>query len=1111
MEDKVEPHSPPTGMAAPAQAEPFAAWAVLHAQVDMGGDEPVVRFWLEGPPYQVVPLEKGERRSLPLGVAPHPFSLSFPSVWQALVGTFPLLPAWMDGCLPSREAGAREGLVVSYLPGQGPVPLPWPGAPWPRAPEPGGPAHVRPWAVRALEVSARALAVPLSRPSPTQGLLLGPEVRWLGQVATLAQALWLRGAVCPLVTEHRGLFWREIWCQWQPLLDEPDLRPLLEKVAASFPLSLESHLRPHLWGSPHTDGWKVLVRLVGTWVDVLGRYPPDPRGRPRAALAPRAHLRRVTRQPQVWAEMARALAARSPTLLAKGHPAVDKVAQRLAEWALPAREGQGRVVVRLAFELEPPAHPQGETQKAPVGWRLHLTLRSLGNAGEGVDLEQALTGSQGAFGLSKAQLAALAREQLAKATAWLPPLASWSSERDGPGLPLSPQEALRFLQEWGPQLSRQGFPVVLPEWWQRRLRRVLRLELAVREEPGPAHLGLEALTSFQLRVRAGEEELDEEALRRILRQGGGIVPVGGGYVEVTPRQLRLLAQLLEALDGAGQEGGELRLPQRLILRLLAESQEAWEEAGSDASQVTLAAQGFLAYLAEAAQTGRLPAQALAPADLGGHPLAGKLRPYQEEGVRFLHTLAQRGLGACLADDMGLGKTVQAIGLMVLRRRQGWMGPWAHDQEEGPRPSLLVCPTSVLTNWQRELARFAPEIRVHVQHGSQRDKDPQRLREVVRQAEVVLTTYALVWRDLEALQGVKWDGVFLDEAQAVKNPTTHASRAVRRLAARYRVALTGTPLENRLTELWSLFQFLNPGYLGSLESFRRRFVIPVEQHGETEPVRLLRRLCAPFLLRRVKTDPKVIQDLPPKLEIREPCLVTREQALLYQRVVENMVQQLHEARGMRRRAVVSVALLYLKQILNHPAQFLKEAGPIQPHRSGKLLRLEEILEEALAEGDRLLLFTQFVAFGRLLQPYLSQLVGQEIPFLHGGLARGERDRVVARFQSPQGPPLLLLSLRAAGVGLNLTRATRVVHLDRWWNPAVETQATDRAHRIGQEQRVMVHLMVTQGTVEERVDDMLREKRELAEAVVGKGEAWLTELSDEALVELVRLGREAILDP
>ena len=484
---------------------------------------------------------------------------------------------------------------------------------------------------------------------------------------------------------------------------------------------------------------------------------------------------------------------------------------------------------------------------------------------------------------------------------------------------------------------------------------------------------------------------------------------------------------------------------------------------------------------------------------------GALRPYQERGLAWLEFLGDLGLGACLADDMGLGKTAQVLALLVAERSSPTTDASA---AIASGPTLVVCPMSVVENWRREAERFAPCLAVHVHHGGDR-LGAEDLATAAAGADLVITTYGLVARDIEALSTIDWGRLVLDEAQNIKNSAARQAQAVRRIGAPRRIALTGTPVENRLAELWSIMEVLNPGLLGSANAFRQRFAVPIERYGDDEAAGRLRRATAPFILRRLKSDRAIIADLPEKLEMTVYCSLTREQATLYQAVVDEMLERIASSEGIERRGLILATMLRLKQVCNHPAQMLAD-GSALPGRSGKLQRVEEILEEVLAEGDRALVFTQFAAFGALLRTHLRDRFGREVLYLHGGTRKADRDAMVARFQGDGGPPILILSLKAGGTGLNLTAANHVIHVDRWWNPAVEDQATDRAYRIGQRRNVQVRKLVCAGTLEERIAALLESKRALAERVVGTGETWLTELSTAELRDLVALSTDAVAE-
>jgi len=475
--------------------------------------------------------------------------------------------------------------------------------------------------------------------------------------------------------------------------------------------------------------------------------------------------------------------------------------------------------------------------------------------------------------------------------------------------------------------------------------------------------------------------------------------------------------------------------------------------------------------------------------------AGSLRPYQARGYSWLDFLARAGLGACLADDMGLGKTVQTLALVQRL--------WRAEKS----PVLLICPTSVTGNWVREAARFTPGLPVLLHHGVDRMRGKEFLGKAKKSA-MVISSYALLTRDADLLRTAEWKGVVLDEAQNVKNSETRQAKAARSIGAGFRIALTGTPVENNIGDLWSILDFLNPGYLGSAASFRQRFFLPIQTRRDPAAIDALRRLTAPFILRRLKTDRSIIADLPEKNEMKVYCTLTREQASLYEAVVREAESAIEESEGIGRKGLILATLTKLKQVCNHPRQLLGDGSPIEG-RSGKLARLSEMLAEAVETGDRALVFTQFAEMGSILQTHLQEQFGVEVLFLHGGTPRSKRDTMVERFQKGNGgPPVFILSLKAGGTGLNLTRANHVFHFDRWWNPAVENQATDRAFRIGQTRSVQVHKFICGGTFEEKIDAMIEGKLELATRVVGAGEGWLTELSNRELRDLFALRADAV---
>jgi SNF2 family DNA or RNA helicase len=650
--------------------------------------------------------------------------------------------------------------------------------------------------------------------------------------------------------------------------------------------------------------------------------------------------------------------------------------------------------------------------------------------------------------------------------------------------------ALRFLKETGPLLAGAGFGVLLPDW-ARKARLGLKLTSRSRSTAGSAAggavngagLGLGDLVHFRYDLAVGEATLDPDELAELAQLKIPLVRLRGQWVELDEGNLRAALKFLErGRDGVMPAGD-------VLLAGLRGPEE-------DLPVTAVDADGWLGDLLSG-QTERSLTPVAAPTSFHG-----ELRPYQERGLAWLSFLSDLGLGGILADDMGLGKSVMTLALLDRERESGGAPGAAPAQ-----PTLLVCPMSRVGNGQREAERFTPDLAVHVHHGSDRLSGAE-LRATLSAADLVLTTYAIAARDRDDLAAVNWRRVVCDEAQNIKNAGTRQARAVRSLPARSRIALTGTPVENRLAELWSIMEFTSPGLLGPAEKFRTSFAVPVERHADEEAADRLKRLTGPFILRRVKTDRSIISDLPDKIEMKVWCNLTPEQASLYQATVTDMLARIDAAeQDIERRGLVLATMAKLKQVCNHPAHLLGDGSRL-PGRSGKLARLEEIGDEVIAAGDKALCFTQYAEFGRVLQPYLTARLGCPVLYLHGGTSKKARDSMVREFQDLTEPALFLLSLKAGGTGLNLTGANHVIHFDRWWNPAVEDQATDRAFRIGQRKDVQVRKFVCVGTLEERIDAMIEEKKALAERIVGTGEGWLTELSTADLREVLALAPEAV---
>jgi non-specific serine/threonine protein kinase len=651
----------------------------------------------------------------------------------------------------------------------------------------------------------------------------------------------------------------------------------------------------------------------------------------------------------------------------------------------------------------------------------------------------------------------------------------------------TPAEAHRFLRAI-PAFEAAGLVVRVPDWW--RPRRPPRPEVTVRVgEKKPSAVGMDALLDFSVAVALGDEKLTAAEVRQLLASSGGLVRLRGQWVELDRERLREVLAHWEGVRREAEAGG---LSFREGMRLLAGAARTDDDAAALAAGEGWSRVEAGAWLARTLEGLRGPA-ALAAADPGAD-LRGTLRPYQKVGVSWLAFASSLRLGVCLADDMGLGKTIQVLGLLLLHKRRA---------RGGDSPHLLVAPASLLANWQAEIERFSPSLATLVAHPSA--MPARELAELAGAdlggADLVITTYGTLAR-VEALRAREWSLAILDEAQAIKNPGARQTQAVKALKARARIALTGTPVENRLGDLWSIYDFLDPGLLGSAREFSAFAKRLADRKDESYAP--LRRLIQPYLLRRLKTDRAIVADLPDKTEVKAFCLLSSAQAALYQKTVDELERAIAAlTQGIERRGLVLAYLMRFKQICNHPAHWLGE-GTWDEAGSGKLARLREIIEAVAAKQEKVLVFTQFREATEPLAAFLTGLFGRPGIVLHGSTPVRARGGLVRRFQEDATVPFFVLSVKAGGVGLNLTAASHVVHFDRWWNPAVEDQATDRAYRIGQHRNVLVHKLVCRGTVEERIDRVIEDKQAMVRGVLaGGGETLLTEMSDEELMTMVAL--------
>ncbi|MCH2134445.1 MAG: DEAD/DEAH box helicase [Phycisphaerales bacterium] len=912
---------------------------------------------------------------------------------------------------------------------------------------------------------------------------LGPTMDWWRAVGLFALDLLTDQRFIPSVRQDERAV---LYASWRPWLHDEEVCRRLASVLASMP------------------------PVVRAAVDDLGEG-----AWPRLESALTAIIDGHIRQLLIADDFGEALDDRDPSdphvawlsgLLAAGdRVACDGEAGRglfrdARQWIGRLDDIGADLEYRLWLNLQSP--PEGESEP----WQLDVGLHSDTDPNHRLSAEEVWTQSPESLGSahgSGAEPQDILVTELGRAARLYPVLEPLLAEAAPAGLTLDTATAAHFLSEFKPLLEEAGCIVSAPSWWG-STDGTLGLRLAVETDDidlsagGAGSLaGLNTMVAYRWQVAVGDQPLSLEELRRLGMQRLPLVQVHGKWVEIDPDQVARAVAFLEQ-----SETGERSMRLLDALRMAAGGKD--EETGL--AITGMESTGWVSDLLGDGG-GSVMDQVVQP-DL----FAGELRPYQLRGLAWLSFLDRLGLGACLADDMGLGKTIQLIVLLQ----------WERSRASGEQlaPTLLVVPTSVIGNWKRELERFAPELTVRVHHGPGRPVGDAFVEEVTG-TDVVITTYALVSRDQESLQAQPWHRVVLDEAQYIKNPPTKQTSAIRALETERRIALTGTPVENRLSELWSIMEFCNPGYLGDAADFRRQYARPIERHRDSRQADQLKRLVQPFVLRRLKTDRNVISDLPDCVETREFATLSREQVMLYERVVDGMLGKVDRTDGIQRRGLILAMLGKLKQICDHPA--LAESGDDLAHlvrpdgddlrslssRSGKAKRMMTLLEEVLAAGERALVFTQYRRMGKLLTAMIEHDLGTESLFLHGGTPVAKRQKMIDGFQSEQcNTPVFVLSLKAGGLGLNLTAANHVFHFDRWWNPAVERQATDRAFRIGQSRTVHVHKFVCLGTLEERIDQMIQEKTALAENIIGSGDDWLTELSTGQLREVLMLRADAM---
>ena len=1038
---------------------------ILHA----GESDGTLVLWGEASTdARVRPTSRRRRRSRGASASPHPFAARADDLAGALKETG----------LGLKSAAKRVRHVETWLPTKGNSPIPS-GSLIAEPSKSRAKTKLAAWAVPAYRLSAEEavelLCASSGRRTLAAGVIVGPDLAYWAEALRFAGSMVARQQYLPGLTADRD----EFRATWDPVFVGADAERHAG-LARRMPAVARALSESDATGPPERPSTEVLRRFVATLTDHLVRTAVSD-----TSPASR-HRRNMPSFDSVHDSWLHALMSKDGTVMGDASD-LSHLAAQVREWRRPIAVSASSPF-RLCFRLEEPEDSARTDERNDTTsndpWYVRYLLQPHDDPSLLIPVEEA-------WKAGGKKLAALTRNgsnvrefllsSLGQASGICPSITASLENARLAGYSLDAAKAHEFLTEEAIALEQAGYGVMLPAWWTRKGTKVRLAVQARARSPkmqGGSGLSLETIVQFDWEVALGEQKLTLRELEALARMKAPLVRVRGQWVEMSAQEIQA------AIDFWEKKGTE-EASVRDIIQMALGVKDAPQ--GFDFNGVR--ATGWIGKL-----LGQLDGQAEFKELASPRGFSGTLRPYQIRGYSWLSFLRQWGLGACLADDMGLGKTIQTLALI----QRDW-------RAKGKRPVLLVCPTSVANNWEKEAARFTPRLPVLVHHGPGRKRGAAFKKEAGKHA-IVVSSYGLVHRDVKFLKDVPWGGVVLDEAQNIKNPETKQARAARSLEADYRVALTGTPVENNVGDLWSIMEFLNPGFLGSESEFKRNFFVPIQAERDPSAAERLKRITGPFILRRLKTDRSIISDLPEKLETKVFCSLTKEQASLYASVLKETEETLESAEGIQRRGLILGTLSKLKQVCNHPAQLLGDNSGIAD-RSGKLARLTEMLEEVIEVGDRALIFSQFAKMGGLLQRHVQETFGLEALFLHGGVPKRQRDRMVERFQDESdGPPVFILSLKAGGTGLNLTSANHVFHFDRWWNPAVENQATDRVFRIGQARNVQVHKFICAGTLEEKIDEMIERKKEIAENVVGAGEGWLTELSNDDLKGVLALSKE-----
>jgi len=952
-------------------------------------------------------------------------------------------------------------------------------------PRSSGKFELQPWCVNATKLNCAQLIKFLNRCEDKDilapGVLLGKDISYFSEVFLLAFNLVVSQQFLPKILKNKtgGI------AKWQPFLNRENCA-IFHKLAQCMPQILRiSCLSVNCNEScPHIESSEtVLFEIMSSIIDSSVREANKRRFNGNVYYESTPHDDFIN-------ALLMSNDDGTPFNVIEGNKRqLAGLVDQLQSWSKPITV-TNNASYNLCFYINEPEKvesDEGDIEPGSDSWTISFFLHSLYDPSLFIAIDKALKSNKqikNIFARAKFD----PHEYLLFAFGQASKLCSYISESLNDAMPssfvLSDEQLYDFLKNSVPALQGAGFEVIIPSWFTNIAKSdsQIKIRAAVKSSSmkSTGMFSLDDIVNFDWKFSLGDVDVSLNELDALAKLKTPFVKVRGKWMVLDNNSISKAISKLKKRDSASLN--------EMFKWLLGWKEKEFESITFDGVDNCSWLNSMIQKLED-----KQSCEVLSQPD----SFKGALRPYQKMGYSWLQFLSQFKLGACLADDMGLGKTIQTLAFI----QKNW-------KREDRQPSLLICPMSVTGNWQNEAQKFTPDLPVMIHHGSGRGKGDVFKKNAYKSA-IVVSSYALLHRDFEYFNQINWKNIILDEAQNIKNAETKQAKAAFHLKSDFKVALTGTPVENSIGDLWSIMEFLNPGFLGKKSEFREKIFIPVQVYKDQEVTKTLQRLTAPFILRRVKTDKDIIADLPEKIESKVYCMLTKEQASLYKAVTNEISKALASAtRGIERKGLILSALLKFKQICDHPLLFLKDKTSIS-NRSGKLMRLTEMLEEILVQKEKALIFTQFREMGVILQDHCESVFGKEVLFLHGGVSKKARDGMVDYFQNGQnGPPLFILSLKAGGVGLNLTNANHVFHFDRWWNPAVENQATDRVFRIGQKKNVQVHKFVTRGTLEERIDEMLEQKKALANKIISTSEQWLMKLSNSEIKNLFKLRSDAL---